>query len=196
MWARGAIATNFADVARVFLRRKSRRDLLIMNTAAHDAMAVFRLHAQWDASAEELRDRRFRGCRNQAAVMSRQMDASFKWEGFSWLRKLWLRQAVGEGHPAARRRRTLHRGRRRWGAGCQLDSAVSPLGVLADGRARISAPILIDGGYRRRTNIVKALALGANAVRSGEQASMALQRLVGPASTTSFTCSRKKSTDR
>ena len=33
--------------------------------------------------------------------------------------------------------------------------------------ARISAPILIDSGYRRGTDIVKALALGANAVLLG-----------------------------
>jgi (S)-mandelate dehydrogenase len=51
--------------------------------------------------------------------------------------------------------------------GRQLDAAVSPLDVLADTRARISAPILIDSGYRRGTDIVKALALGANAVLLG-----------------------------
>ena len=33
--------------------------------------------------------------------------------------------------------------------------------------ARISAPILIDSGYRRGTDIVKALALGANVVLLG-----------------------------
>ena len=51
--------------------------------------------------------------------------------------------------------------------GRQLDAAVSPLDVLAESRARISAPILIDSGYRRGTDIVKALALGANAVLLG-----------------------------
>ena len=49
----------------------------------------------------------------------------------------------------------------------QLDAAVSPLDVLAESRARISAPILIDSGNRRGTDIVKALALGANAVLLG-----------------------------
>jgi (S)-mandelate dehydrogenase len=49
----------------------------------------------------------------------------------------------------------------------QLDAAVSPLDVLAESRARISAPILIDSGFRRGTDIVKALALGANAVLLG-----------------------------
>ena len=51
--------------------------------------------------------------------------------------------------------------------GRQLDAAVSPLDVLAKSRALISAPILIDSGYRRGTNIVKELALGANAVLLG-----------------------------
>ena len=51
--------------------------------------------------------------------------------------------------------------------GRQLDAAISPLDVLAESRARISAPILIDSGYRRGTDIVKALALGANAVLLG-----------------------------
>jgi len=41
------------------------------------------------------------------------------------------------------------------------------MGDLAANRARISAPILIDSGYRRGTDIVKALALGANAVLLG-----------------------------
>ena len=51
--------------------------------------------------------------------------------------------------------------------GRQLDAAVSPLDVLAQSRARISAPILIDSGYRRGTDIVKALALRANSVLLG-----------------------------
>jgi (S)-mandelate dehydrogenase len=51
--------------------------------------------------------------------------------------------------------------------GRQLDAAVSPIDVLAESRSRISAPILIDSGFRRGTDIVKALALGGNAVLLG-----------------------------
>jgi (S)-mandelate dehydrogenase len=58
--------------------------------------------------------------------------------------------------------------------GRQLDAAVAPLDVLAESRTRISAPILIDSGYRRGTDIVKALALGANAVLLGRTALYAL----------------------
>ncbi|MGP0092147.1 MAG: alpha-hydroxy-acid oxidizing protein [Xanthobacteraceae bacterium] len=108
----------------------------------------------------------------QAAVMSRQMDASFSWDNFNWLRKLRWRKLLVKGimRPDDAERCVAtgadgvslsnHGGR-------QLDAAVSPLDVLAESRARISAPILIDSGYRRGTNIVTALALGANAVLLG-----------------------------
>jgi (S)-mandelate dehydrogenase len=108
----------------------------------------------------------------QATVMHRQMDASFSWDDFKWLRKLWPRELLVKGiiRPDDAERCVAvgadgvilsnHGGR-------QLDAAVSPFDVLAESRARISAPILIDSGYRRGTDIVKALALGANAVLLG-----------------------------
>src|SRR5260370_2077353 len=108
----------------------------------------------------------------QATLMHRQMDASFTWDDFNWLRKLWRRTLLVKGimRPDDTERciaagadgviLSNHGGR-------QLDAAVSPLDVLAESRARISAPILIDSGYRRGTDIVKALALGANAVLLG-----------------------------
>jgi (S)-mandelate dehydrogenase len=108
----------------------------------------------------------------QAALMSRQMDASFSWDDLGWLRKLWPRKLLVKGimRPDDAERCVAagadgvilsnHGGR-------QLDSAVSPLDVLAETRTRMSAPILIDSGYRRGTDIVKALALGANAVLLG-----------------------------
>ena len=108
----------------------------------------------------------------QAAVMSRQMDASFSWDDLTSLRKLWPRRLLVKGvlRPDDAERciaagadgviLSNHGGR-------QLDAAVSPLEVLAESRARISAPILIDSGYRRGSDIVKALALGANAVLLG-----------------------------
>jgi (S)-mandelate dehydrogenase len=108
----------------------------------------------------------------QATLMHRQMDASFSWDDFTWLRKLWPRTLLVKGimRPDDAERciaagadgviLSNHGGR-------QLDAAVSPLDVLAESRARISAPILIDSGYRRGTDIVKALALGANAVLLG-----------------------------
>jgi (S)-mandelate dehydrogenase len=108
----------------------------------------------------------------EATVMHRQMDASFSWDDFTWLRKLWPRTLLVKGimRPDDAERciaagadgviLSNHGGR-------QLDAAVSPLDVLAESRARTSAPILIDSGYRRGTDIVKSLALGANAVLLG-----------------------------
>jgi len=108
----------------------------------------------------------------QATLMHRQMDASFSWDDLTGLRKLWPRKLLVKGimRPDDAARCVAagadgvilsnHGGR-------QLDAAVSPLDVLAESRARISAPILIDSGYRRGTDIVKALALGANAVLLG-----------------------------
>jgi (S)-mandelate dehydrogenase len=108
----------------------------------------------------------------QATVMHRQMDASFSWNDFDLLRKLWRRTLLVKGvmRPDDADRciaagadgviLSNHGGR-------QLDAAVSPLDVLAETRARISAPILVDSGFRRGTDVVKALALGANAVLLG-----------------------------
>ncbi|WP_092188357.1 alpha-hydroxy-acid oxidizing protein [Bradyrhizobium sp. cf659] len=44
---------------------------------------------------------------------------------------------------------------------------MSPPQVLAEARSKITQPILIDGGFRRGADIVKALALGANALQLG-----------------------------
>jgi (S)-mandelate dehydrogenase len=108
----------------------------------------------------------------QATLMHRQMDASFSWDDLNWLRKLWPCKLLVKGimRPDDAERciaagadgviLSNHGGR-------QLDAAVSPLDVLAESRARISAPILIDSGFRRGTDIVKALALGANSVMLG-----------------------------
>lgn len=108
----------------------------------------------------------------QAALMGRQMDASFDWDDLAWLRKLWPRRLLVKGitRPEDAERciaagadgviLSNHGGR-------QLDSCVSPLEILAETRARISAPILVDSGFRRGSDIVKALALGANAVLLG-----------------------------
>lgn len=53
--------------------------------------------------------------------------------------------------------------------GRQLDGTASPLQVLPDIAGRIDGriPVMIDGGFRRGTDIVKALALGASFVFVG-----------------------------
>ena len=50
----------------------------------------------------------------------------------------------------------------------QLDSTISPLQVLPEIKRRVSdIPIMIDSGFRRGTDVIKALALGADFVFVG-----------------------------
>ncbi|AET93735.1 S-mandelate dehydrogenase (MdlB) (plasmid) [Burkholderia sp. YI23] len=108
----------------------------------------------------------------QAALMSRQMDASFAWDDLKWLRDLWPHTLLIKGISRvddARRCIALgadgvilsNHGAR------QLDSAIAPLTILADTARNAGAPVLIDSGIRRGSDIVKAIALGARAVLLG-----------------------------
>ncbi|WP_028221102.1 alpha-hydroxy-acid oxidizing protein [Paraburkholderia oxyphila] len=108
----------------------------------------------------------------QAALMSRQMDASFSFDDLRWLRSLWPHKLLIKGlsRPTDAARcielgadgviLSNHGGR-------QLDSAIAPLETLEETTARISAPVLLDSGIRRGSDVVKALALGASAVLLG-----------------------------
>lgn len=108
----------------------------------------------------------------QAALMSRQMDASFDWQALRWLRDKWPHRLLVKGlldaDDAARCIAegvdgvilSNHGGR-------QLDSAISPMEVLAQTAASVHAPVLVDSGFRRGADIVKALCLGADAVLLG-----------------------------
>lgn len=108
----------------------------------------------------------------QAAIMSRQMDASFDWQALRWLRDLWphtlLVKGILNAHDAARCISegvdgvilSNHGGR-------QLDCSVSPMEALVQSVQATGKPVLIDSGFRRGSDIVKALALGAEAVLLG-----------------------------
>lgn len=97
-----------------------------------------------------------------------------QWEDFAWLRKLWPRKLLVKGimtvedaqlalqHGADGIFVTNHGGR-------QLDGVPSPIDVLPEIAAAVGKrlAILLDGGIRRGTDVVKALALGADMVFMG-----------------------------
>src|SRR5205085_2645708 len=104
-------------------------------------------------------------------------DATISWDDITWIRQLWRGRLLIKGvlsvadaeHAAALGCDGIvlsnHGGR-------QLDSCVAPIEVLPQIVRALGArlPILIDSGFRRGTDIVKALALGAQAVMIGRAA--------------------------
>jgi (S)-mandelate dehydrogenase len=115
----------------------------------------------------------------RAALIDRRMHAGLSWDDLSWLRQMWPRQLLVKGILRADDAvrcidagadgviLSNHGGR-------QLGSCISPLEILAQTRRLTTAPILIDSGFRSGSDIVKALALGANAVLLGRPALYAL----------------------
>ncbi|HEX7813582.1 alpha-hydroxy-acid oxidizing protein [Dyella sp.] len=111
----------------------------------------------------------------QAALLSRNMDASFDWDGLAWLRDVWPHRLLVKGilSPADAAHCI------KFGAdgvivsnhgGRQLDDCLSPVDVLKDIRAATHAAILVDSGFRHGADIAKALALGADLVMLGRAA--------------------------
>lgn len=125
-------------------------------------------------ASEDVRDAEL-----QAALMSRQMDASFAWHDLKWLRDMWPHTLLIKGlsRPDDAERcialgadgviLSNHGGR-------QLDGAIAPLDTLAATVRRVAAPVLIDSGVRRGSDVVKAVALGASAVLLGRATLYAL----------------------
>ncbi|MFV0385994.1 alpha-hydroxy-acid oxidizing protein [Paracoccus sp. (in: a-proteobacteria)] len=111
----------------------------------------------------------------QAALMKRQMDASFDWEALAVLRDQWPKRLMVKGilraDDAARCIAmgcdavilSNHGGR-------QLDDTIAPVRVLPEIAAGLDAPVLMDSGIRRGDDVLKALCLGASMVGLGRAA--------------------------
>ena len=108
----------------------------------------------------------------QAALMNRQMDASFAWDDLKALRDSWPHTLLVKGLlRAGEAERCVQLGVdgviiSNHGAR-QLEDVAAPIEKLAEFAARIDRPVLVDSGFRRGADVVKALALGARAVLLG-----------------------------
>jgi (S)-mandelate dehydrogenase len=108
------------------------------------------------------------------AYLVRQMDMTITFKDIAWLRRIWPRKLVVKGVLDVQDAlRALDAGAdgivvSNHGAR-QLDGAVSPIEVLPDIAKAVGGRlcIMIDGGFRRGTDIVKAVALGADLVLLG-----------------------------
>ena len=112
--------------------------------------------------------------RGASLPLGRQHNAGLTWEDVAWLRDIWPRKlivkgvnSVGDALLAAKYGvdgivLSNHGGR-------QLDGAISPMEVLPEVAAALKGriAIMLDGGFRRGSDIVKALLLGADAVLLG-----------------------------
>lgn len=108
----------------------------------------------------------------QNALLNRQMDTTFNLESLKKIRDIWPHTLLVKGivRPEDAQKAVQagadgvilsnHGGR-------QLDCSISPMETLSDVGKAIDQPILIDSGFRRGSDIVKALCLGASMVCLG-----------------------------
>jgi len=109
-----------------------------------------------------------------STVIPRLMDASISWADLEWMRELWRGKLLIKGVLDVRD------AERAVSLGCdglvlsnhggrQLDYCVAALEVLPEIAAAVGTrtTLIVDGGFRRGTDLVKALALGADAVMLG-----------------------------
>ena len=109
-----------------------------------------------------------------STIIPKLFEPTITWDDITWIRRFWPRKLLIKGVLSvadAERAAALgcdgivltnHGGR-------QLDSCVAPIDVLPEIAAAVGKrlSIIIDGGFRRGTDVIKALALGANAAMTG-----------------------------
>ena len=108
----------------------------------------------------------------QAALMNRQMDASFAWDDLKALRDAWPHTLLVKGLLRAEEAKQCiqlgvdgvvisNHGAR------QLEDTAAPVQKITEFCAEVDRPILVDSGFRRSADVVKAVALGARSVLLG-----------------------------
>ncbi len=109
-----------------------------------------------------------------AEHVSRQFDQALSWDDIEWLRSFWEGPIVLKGiQTVADAKQAVATGVTGIGlsnhGGRQLDDAPAPLELVEPVRQEVGdqATIICDGGARRGSDVVKALALGADAVSIG-----------------------------
>ena len=109
-----------------------------------------------------------------STVIPKLFSARITWEDVAWLRRLWPRKLIIKGvlsvadaqraadHGCDGIVLTNHGGR-------QMDHCVSGLDMLPDIAQAVGdrLTLIVDGGIRRGTDVIKAMALGADAVMLG-----------------------------
>jgi len=129
------------------------------------------------ANISDYLEREQRSAKAGVAAIPRMFAPDITWDDVAWLRKLWPRKLILKGilNAADAKRAadlgcdgivvTNHGGR-------QLDSCVAPIEVLPEIVAAVSdrLAVIVDSGFRRGTDIIKAIALGADAVMIGRPA--------------------------
>lgn len=145
-----------------------------------EKLVDFALHPHW--SLQMLRHGQprlanFPNPRKQPFVMEAHLKRQIGWGDVEWLRSRWDGPVVLKGIQSVEDARLAaaagvdgivlsnHGGR-------QLDGSPAPLRLLPETAAAVGAQleVMIDGGFRRGSDIVKALALGAKAVWLGRPA--------------------------
>lgn len=109
-----------------------------------------------------------------SSLVSDQFDASLSWSDIEWFRSVWDGPIIIKGiQSVADARRAVEHGVDAIAisnhGGRQLEGSPTPIGLLEPIAQEVGdeAEIICDGGVRRGSDILKALALGARAVMVG-----------------------------